>query len=59
MQRIIIGILMIALGFMMNWKTEAIVQFTGYNAWAEDKLGTLGQVAVCQMENTDRNKWSL
>ena len=42
MQRIIIGILMIALGFMMNWKTEAIVQFTGYNAWAEDKLGTLG-----------------
>ncbi|PIP67374.1 MAG: hypothetical protein COV79_04410 [Parcubacteria group bacterium CG11_big_fil_rev_8_21_14_0_20_41_14] len=42
MGRIFIGILMTAAGFMMVWKTEAIVQFTGYNAWAEDKLGTMG-----------------
>jgi hypothetical protein len=40
--RIFIGILMVAAGFLLVWKNEAIVGFTGYNAWAEDKLGTMG-----------------
>jgi len=40
--RIFIGILLVAAGFLLNWKTEAVVQFTGYNDWAEQHLGAEG-----------------
>jgi len=33
---------MVAAGFMLVWKNEAVIGFTGMNAWAEDKLGTFG-----------------
>jgi len=42
MGRIIIGIILIIVGFVISWKTEPIVGFTGYNNWAEAKLGTMG-----------------
>ena len=40
--RIIIGIILVLLGFLLIWKTEAVVQFTGYSNWAESKLCTMG-----------------
>lgn len=40
--RIIIGIALVAIGFLLIWKTEPIIQFTGYNDWAEQHLGTEG-----------------
>jgi len=42
MGRIIIGILLVVAGFLLIWKTESVVQFTGYSSWAENKLGTMG-----------------
>jgi len=39
---IFIGVVLVAIGFLLNWKTESIVQFTGYNDWAEQHLGTEG-----------------
>jgi len=32
----------VAVGFVIVWKTEAVVSFTGYSNWAESKLGTMG-----------------
>ncbi|MAG28756.1 hypothetical protein CL632_01240 [bacterium] len=40
--KIVIGIILIIIGFMLVWKNEAVVGFTGYSAWAESKLGTMG-----------------
>lgn len=40
--RFIIGILLILAGFMMVWKTEPLVGFTGLSSWAEQHLGTEG-----------------
>ena len=40
--RIIAGILMMAIGFLMAWKATAIIDFTGRNTWAESHLGTEG-----------------
>ena len=40
--RIFLGIAMIVVGFLMTWKSHAIVGFTGHNAWAEQRLGTFG-----------------
>ena len=37
---------MVIAGFMLVWKNEAVVRFTGMNAWAEDKLGTMGGTRV-------------
>ena len=42
MGRIILGIILVIAGFLISWKTEEIVRFTGYNNWAENKLGTMG-----------------
>jgi|TARA_B100001971_G_C18203570_1_gene546141 hypothetical protein len=42
MGRIIIGIILIIGGFLLAWKNEDVVGFTGYNAWAESKMGTMG-----------------
>ena len=33
---------MVLVGFLLVWKTEAVVRFTGYSNWAESKLGTMG-----------------
>lgn len=33
---------MVCAGFLLVWKNEAIIGFTGMNTWAEDKLGTFG-----------------
>ena len=40
--RIILGIVLALSGFMLIWKTEAVVGFAGYSNWAESKLGTMG-----------------
>jgi hypothetical protein len=40
--RIVIGIILAIIGFLLVWKNEAVVGFTGYNAWAESKMGTMG-----------------
>jgi hypothetical protein len=40
--RIIIGIILVAVGFLLIWKNEVVVGFTGYSSWAENKLGTMG-----------------
>ncbi len=40
--RIVVGLILIVLGFLMVWKTEPLVRFTGYNSWAEAKMGTMG-----------------
>jgi hypothetical protein len=42
MGRIILGIVVAGIGFLISWKTEEIVSFTGYNAWAETKFITSG-----------------
>lgn len=44
--KIIIGLLMVVAGFFLIWKTEAIYQFTGANAWAEKHLGTEGGTRI-------------
>ena len=33
---------MVIIGFAISWKTESLIRFTGYNNWAESKLGTMG-----------------
>ena len=40
--RFLIGFLLIVVGFLLVWKTEAIVGFAGYSDWAESHLGTEG-----------------
>ena len=40
--RILIGLIMAVAGFMMVWKTAAIVSFTGQSDWAQKWLGTEG-----------------
>ena len=42
MGRIIIGILMVAIGIVLVLKTEWFVQNFGTSAWAEEKLGYSG-----------------
>jgi hypothetical protein len=42
MGKIFGGLLLIALGFLIVWKTSWIVQNLGTNAWAEAKLGSSG-----------------
>lgn len=37
-----IGLIMLALGFHMTWKTDAYMGFMGRNEWAEQKLGPGG-----------------
>ena len=41
----IIGILMIAAGIFMVWRTDMIMGFFGRSAWAESKLGSGGSWA--------------
>ncbi|MBI4137628.1 MAG: hypothetical protein HY472_00035 [Candidatus Sungbacteria bacterium] len=40
--RVFIGIILVLAGFLLVWKTPAIVSFTGHSAWAEKWLGTEG-----------------
>jgi len=40
--KFLIGILLIAIGFLIIWKTAAIVGFAGKIWWAEQHLGTEG-----------------
>lgn len=40
--RIIIGLIMMAAGFLLVWKATTIIDFTGRNDWAESHLGTEG-----------------
>ncbi len=42
MGKIISGLLITGLGFLMIWKTSWIVENIGYNNWAENKLGSSG-----------------
>lgn len=42
MGKIIGGIIIGGIGFLMVWKSEWIVQNFGYNDWAEAKLGSSG-----------------
>ena len=37
--RIPLGLIMVAAGFFMVWKTKKIIDWFGYNAWAESKMG--------------------
>jgi len=47
--RIIIGILCLALGFVMVWQNRAIVNITGRNAWAERTLGPAGTFTLVKL----------
>lgn len=40
--RFFIGFLLIIVGFLLVWKTEPVVGFTGLSDWAESHLGTEG-----------------
>ena len=40
--RILLGLLLIVVGFFMVWKTVAFQDFFGANAWAERTLGSGG-----------------
>jgi hypothetical protein len=40
--RILLGLALIAVGFVFVWKTEWFQQNVGSIAWAEDKMGTMG-----------------
>jgi uncharacterized membrane protein YfcA len=42
MLRILLGLVVIFVGFLMVWKTVSFQDFLGRNAWAEDKLGPGG-----------------
>ena len=42
MTRIILGLIGIAIGFLIVWKSEWILQNFGANGWAEAHLGTEG-----------------
>lgn len=42
MGKIIGGLIIGTLGFLMIWKTDWIVQNFGTNSWAESKLGSSG-----------------
>jgi hypothetical protein len=42
MGKIIGGILIVGIGFLLIWKTSWIVENFGHNSWAEDKLGSSG-----------------
>ena len=38
--RIPLGLIIVAAGFFMVWKTKKIIDWFGYNAWAENKMGS-------------------
>ncbi len=40
--RIIGGLVLVGIGFLFVWKSEALLQNIGAIAWAEDKLGSMG-----------------
>ncbi len=40
--RVLLGLLVIAVGFFMVWKTVVFQDFFGANAWAERKFGPGG-----------------
>jgi len=40
--RIILGIVVMLIGFFMVWKTVAVQRWTGMIQWAEEKLGSGG-----------------
>ena len=40
--RIFLGIILCFVGFLIVWKTEPLISFTGLNSWAERHLGTEG-----------------
>ena len=40
--RILIGLLLIILGFLLVWKSNKVVNFGGKSDWAEKNLGTSG-----------------
>jgi hypothetical protein len=40
--RILIGLILAICGFLMTWKTSAIVSFTGLSPWAQKWLGSEG-----------------
>ena len=44
--RIIIGLIGIAVGFLLVWQSEWIYENFGTNAWAEKNLGTSGGTMV-------------
>lgn len=37
--RILIGLVLVILGFIIVWKTRKFIEFFGTSAWAETKLG--------------------
>ncbi len=37
--RILIGILLVIIGFVIVWKTRKFIEFFGVSPWAETKLG--------------------
>lgn len=39
---VIIGIIMVAVGFLMNWKTEWLIENFGKLEWPEEHLGSSG-----------------
>ena len=39
---IVIGIILVVIGFLLVWKTHPIVDFAGHSDWAEQHLGTEG-----------------
>lgn len=43
---IIIGILLVAAGFLIVWKTRKLIEVFGYNTWAETKLGGGGTMLL-------------
>jgi len=42
MAQVIIGLLIIGMGFLIVWKSDWLYQNLGPNAWAERHLGTSG-----------------
>lgn len=44
--KIIVGLILCFLGFMVVWKTEWIIGNLGRNDWAESKLGSSGGTRI-------------
>ena len=39
LSRILIGLVLVAVGFLIVWKTRSFIEAFGTSAWAETKLG--------------------
>ena len=47
--RILLGLVIVGLGFLVTWKTQPIVDILGYSAWAEQKLGSGGTYTLYKL----------